>query len=192
MESTRGIGAGAAPDTFELVCYVIGDIRHLRALCGQMEDVEIVFSLHVDLFTITVKGRSNRMVHVAATCVQESWDYFTKRLGLSFAVKKMFFVASHDELTRKVAGRLKVLDEVVQNEVRRLGVDYSLSANKKRKLMVAKSRAFRHKARWTLLRSFKKVARGPLIFQAGLLPGTLYGADCYRPDKKFLRKLQAQ
>ncbi len=71
-------------------------------------------------------------------------------------------------------------------------MDYSLNANKRRKMMVAKSRANRYKAGWALLRSFRKVARGPLIFQAGLLPGTLYGADCYRPEPRFLKILQAQ
>ena len=103
----------------------------------------------------------------------------------------MFVVASHDDIAHKVAKQLKVPAEVVQHEVRRLGVDYSLNVDKKRKLTVAKGRATRHMARWTLLRSFRKVARGPLIFQAGLLPGTLYGTDCYRPENYFLRKLQA-
>ena len=104
----------------------------------------------------------------------------------------MFVVASHEQLAKSFAAEFKVSTEVAQDEVRRLGVDYSLNANKRRKMMVAKSRASRHKARWTLLRSLRKVARGPLIFQAGLLPGTLYGAHCCRPEPRFLRTLQAQ
>ena len=101
-------------------------------------------------------------------------------------------MASHDDIAHGVAKQLKAPAAVVQHEVRRLGVDYSLNVDKKRKLTVAKGRATRHKARWTLLRSFRKVARGPFIFQAGLLPGTLYGTNCYRPENNFLRKLQAQ
>ena len=165
LESTRGIGAGAAPATFELVCYVIDDIRELQAKCAKMEEVEVVVSLHVDDLTITVKGTSKILVtYVVVIGVQNSWDRFTKKLGRPFAVKKMFVVASHDDIARKVAKQLKAPSEVVQHEVRRLGVDYSLNVDKKRKLTVAKIRASRHKARWTLLRSFLKKWTGDHLF----------------------------
>ena len=62
LESTRGIGAGAVPATFEFVCYVMDDIRELQEKCGKMEEVEVVVSLHVDDLTITVKGTSNEPV----------------------------------------------------------------------------------------------------------------------------------
>ena len=73
LDATRGIGAGAAPATFELVCYVIDDVRHLQALYEHLEDVEVVVSLHVDDLAITANGCSKRMVvRVAVISTQRS------------------------------------------------------------------------------------------------------------------------
>ncbi len=114
-----------------------------------------------------------------------SWDCFTTRLGLPFSVKKMFIVASKEDIAREVARVLKVPTDVVQDEARGLGVDFCLLGRTgKRQGKVMKERAKRHQARWGLLRSYRKIARSPLIFQAGLLPGTLYGTDCATSRKR--------
>ena len=171
--STRGMGAGAAPATFELVGYVIEDIRELISFAKEFPEIQVTTSLHVDDLTLTVMGESKRaVVQAAVICVRESWKAFTEKLGLPFATKKMFIVASSEDLAKDTAKSLKVPVSVVQNEIRRLGVDYSLQARRKHVMAVARSRAARHRARWAIRRSFRKVARGPLIFQAGLLPAT--------------------
>ena len=152
--STRGIGAGAAPATFELVGYVIEDIRELISFAKELPEVEVTTSLHVDDLTLPVKGESQRaVVQAAVTCVRESWKAFTDKLGLPFATKKMFIVASSEDLAKDTAKKLKVPTSVVQNEIRRLGVDFSLQAKRRHVMAVARSRAARHRARWALLKS---------------------------------------
>lgn len=148
----------------------------------------------MDDLTITVKGGSKYIVIMASTSsTRASWDCFTKRLGLPFSVKKMFIVASKEEIAKGVARSLKVPTDVVQDEARRLGVDFCLLGKAgKRQGKVTKERMKRHQARWALLRSYRRISRGPLIFQAGLLPGTLYGTDCYKPEAKFPAKLRNQ
>ncbi len=64
-----------------------------------------------------------------------------------------------------------------------MGVDFSLGELRPRRLPVAKTMAGRPTARWDLLRSCRKVARG--------VPGILHRTDCCRLDEPFL-KLQAQ
>ena len=106
--STRGIGAGAAPATFELVGYVIEDIRHLTRMASQLPEVDVTTSLHVDDLTITVKGTSCRaVVQACVLCVRQSWATFTEKLGLPFAAKKMFILASAKEMAGQVAHKLK-------------------------------------------------------------------------------------
>lgn len=164
LMSTRGIGAGAAPATFELVGYVIEDIRVL-SFARELPEVQVATSLRVDDLTLTVKGESKRaVVQAAVICVRKSWRTFIAKLGLPFATKKMFIVASSEDLAKDTAKSLKVPVSVVQKEIRRLGVDYSLQARRKHVMAVARSREARHRARWALLKSFRKVARGPLIF----------------------------
>ncbi len=76
-------------------------------------------------------------------------------------------------MARSVATITKVGPGVVVLEVRRLGVDYFLDKTIRHRLPVARTRAARHGARWALFRPFRKVARGPLAFQAAFLPGAL-------------------
>ncbi len=43
------------------------------------------------------------VTYVIVIGIQTSWESCTKKLGLPFAVKKMFVVASHDDIAHKVA-----------------------------------------------------------------------------------------
>ncbi len=63
----------------------------------------------MDDLTIIVKNHSRIVaVYIPDACVQASWASFTKKLGLTFAVKQMFIVASEGALARAVAVMLKV------------------------------------------------------------------------------------
>ncbi len=82
----RGTAAGAAPATFELVCYPLESLRRLRAFAG---DVKVVTFFHVDDLHITVYDRSRRVVvFLSAKAAQASWEFFTKELGLPFAMEE--------------------------------------------------------------------------------------------------------
>ena len=95
---TIGIGAGSAFATYELVAYVIADLRSI-----QTNHPQAAISLHVDDLTLQITGEGiQNTVDNTMAMADEVIDRFENNLGLPFDPKKAQLTSTSKEVAKIV------------------------------------------------------------------------------------------
>jgi hypothetical protein len=185
----RGIAAGSAFATFELWCLLRSAIMNL-----QIAHPNSTLCLHVDDLCLTATGETNEEVLIEAESMASMAVHeFTKLKGLPFAEEKTYVISSDAALARAAARNILPSATAVET-VRRLGVDYTLSAVANKKCDALPVYKQRIKGVAAKVRRLQRIAPkgAPRLFSAGIIPSALYGAEHFTIPPKDVAMLQRQ
>ena len=187
------VAAGSSFAVFEVALMLLPMVTEASRSFPQAQ-----ISLHVD--DLAVGAEAARGAQVAQTVVGcGRWMVATLEGPLRHKVArdKTAVVGSSRKLIMMIIqGMGDVAADCERGEVRRLGIDYALQRHRRSKVQRARLKAYRLKLRRlrALARAKRLRRRGKLghVFQAGLVPGALYGAEVVQPPQQALRGLRHQ
>jgi hypothetical protein len=211
--STRGITAGSAGATYELLALLLPAVRATQSAVPSAR-----ICLHVGDLNITATGATHGQVLErlleASTVIK---DHCQKQCAMAFSDGKAFAMASDARLGSEVKATLLQAGGTIVTEVRRLGNDYSLrrsrqgtdkapSTRKRVSTAVAQARKARYvKAGLPVVQQrLKEAARrarilrrqarqgGTAVFSGGILSVAQYGTEMAPLPPLALRQLRIQ
>jgi hypothetical protein len=103
---------------------------------------------------------------------------------------KAFVLASDAGLLKAFQARMGIMGGTATDSVRKLGVDYALSASGSARSHVRSKRLKRRVARWRRLCKAGLRNHGARVVYSGILPHMLFGAGLHKPSAQDIRKVQ--
>ena len=103
---------------------------------------------------------------------------------------KAFLMASSDDLLVAAKAAMGILGGSAVQAVRKLGVDYAISARGKKNRKVRAARAASGRARWRRLCKLGLKNQGTRLVYAGILPHSTFGAALHAPAKSDVAAAQ--
>ena len=106
----------------------------------------------------------------------------THERGLPFADSKAFVLATNRPLAARVAHTIGVSKDCIVDNVKRLGLDHPLSAKGRTARPVIHGRIGQNMMRLRLVKKHRRQGGGARVFQTGVIPSAVYGAECSEED----------
>jgi hypothetical protein len=193
IKSGRGVAAGSPYGPYELAVYVDGLIHIVREWnkVHKAEGMHATLSIHVDDISVCISGKNGPALVRASGELARKLAFHVEGLGMKLDLgDKAFLMASTEALLVECKKAMGDLGGTMVQAVRKLGVDYAISARGKKNRKARMARQVSGKARWKKMCKMGLQNQGTRLVCAGILPHTTFGAALHAPSKADLAGIQ--